>query len=159
MSHRQKKLRDMIIPLSDYPHMPYWATLKEAVAQLNVAYDTGHHTVLVFDEGYNLVGMLSQVDILKGLIPKFAEHYSEGVPIQWENLLEAGTEKRLDLPIKDFMCEAQTLADGGDNLLKGAYLLVQTQSSLLPVIEAEKLIGVVRIGDVFHEITNAVLKL
>lgn len=149
----------MIIPLSDYPHMPYWATLKEAVAQLNVAYDTGHHTVLVFDEGYNLVGMLSQVDILKGLIPKFAEHYSEGVPIQWENLLEAGTEKRLDLPIKDFMCEAQTLADGGDNLLKGAYLLVQTQSSLLPVIEAEKLIGVVRIGDVFHEITNAVLKL
>ena len=159
MSHRQKKLRDMIIPLSDYPHMPYWATLKEAVAQLNVAYDTGHHTVLVFDESYKLVGMLSQEDILKGLIPKFAEHYSEGVPIQWGELLEAGTEKRLDLPIKDFMYEAQTLADGGDNLLKGAYLLVQTQSSLLPVVESEKVIGVVRIGDVFHEITNAVLKL
>ena len=159
MSHHQKKLKDMIIPLSEYPHMPYWATLKEAVAQLNVAYDTGHHTVLVFDESYKLVGMLSQKDILKGLIPKFAEHYSEGVPIQWEDLLEAGTEKRLDLPIKDFMCEAQKLADGDDNLLKGAYLLLQTQSNLLPVIKAEKLIGVVRIGDVFHEITNVVLKL
>jgi CBS-domain-containing membrane protein len=159
MSHRQKKLRDMVIPLSEYPHMPYWATLKEAVAQLNVAYETGHHTVLVFDESYKLIGMLSQKDILKGLIPKFAEHYAEGVPILLEDLLEAGTEKRLELPIKDFMCEAQTLAHGDDNLFKAVYLLLQTHGSLLPVSEADKLTGVVRMEDVFHEVSNAVLKL
>lgn len=159
MSHHHKKLKHLTIPLSEYPHMPYWATLKEAVAQLNLAYDTGHHTILVFDEGYKLIGTLSQKDILKGLIPKFAEHYAEGVPIQWEDLLEAGTAKRLDLPIKNFMCKVSTLAVGTDSLLKGAYLLLQVQSLLLPVMEADKLIGVVGMADVFHEITNAVLEL
>ncbi|MEE9418419.1 MAG: hypothetical protein V3W43_03010, partial [Desulfatiglandaceae bacterium] len=71
----KKKVKDLVIPLSEYPHMPYWATLREAIAQLNVAFETGHHTVLVFDEAYKLVGMLLQKDILRGLEPKFAEHY------------------------------------------------------------------------------------
>ena len=36
-----KKVKDLIIPLTDYPHMPYWGTLREAIAQLNVAFETG----------------------------------------------------------------------------------------------------------------------
>lgn len=159
MSDHQKTLKDLIIPLSDYPHMPYWGTLKEAVAQLNVAYETGHHTVLVFDEAYKLLGMLSQKDILKGMIPKFTEHYADGVHIYWDDLMEIGSQKRLDLPIKDFMCEVQVVGELGDNLLKTAYLLLQDENFLLPIMDGEKLIGVVRMGDVFHEITNAVLKL
>jgi len=159
MSEQHKKLRDLIIPLSDYPHMPYWGTLKEAVAQLNVAYETGHHTVLIFDEAYKLVGMLSQKDILKGLVPKFAQHYSEGVPIFWNDLLEAGSVKRLELEVKEFMCDVEYVAEGEDDLLKGAHLVLQDENFLLPVMENDKLIGVVSMGDVFHEITNAVLKL
>ena len=159
MSEQDKKLKDLIIPLSEYPHMPYWGTLKEAVAQLNVAYETGHHTVLIFDEAYKLVGMLSEKDILQGLVSKFAQHYSEGVPIFWNDLLEAGKEKRLEKPVKDFMCEVEFTADGEDDLLKGAHLILQDPNFLLPVMENDKLIGVVRMGDVFHEITNAVLGL
>ena len=63
----KKKVKDLIIPLSEYPHMPYWGTLREAIVQLNVAYESNHHAVLVFDEAYKLVGMLFQKDILKGL--------------------------------------------------------------------------------------------
>ena len=37
--------------------------------------------------------------------------------------------------------------------------MVHEGAYLLPVMEGDKLIGVVRMGDVFHEITNAVLKL
>lgn len=155
----KKKVKDLVIPLSDYPHMPYWGTLREAIAQLNVAYDTGHHTVLVFDEAYKLVGMLLQKDMLKGLEPKFAQHYEDGVPILWENLLEAGSEKQLARPIKEFMSQVTATVDAQDNILKASHIMVHENASLLPVMEGDKLVGVVRMGDVFHEITNAVLKL
>jgi CBS-domain-containing membrane protein len=155
----KKKVKDLVIPLSDYPHMPYWGTLREAIAQLNVAYETGHHTVLVFDEAYKLVGMLLQKDMLKGLEPKFAKHYEDGVPILWDDLLESGSETQLARPIKEFMSQATATIDAEDSILKASHIMLNEDAYLLPVMEGDKLIGVVRMGDVFHEITNAVLKL
>jgi CBS-domain-containing membrane protein len=154
-----KKVKDLVIPLSEYPHMPYWATLKEAIVQLNVAHETGHHTVLVFDEAYKLVGMLLQKDILKGLVPKFAQHHEEGVPIAWDDLLKAGSERRLSRPIKEFMSEVVARLDADDSILKASHILLHNDAYLLPVIDKKKLIGVVRMGDLFHEITNAILTL
>ena len=155
----KKKVKDLVISLNDYPHMPYWGTLREAIAQLNVAYETGHHTVLVFDEAYKLVGMLHQRDMLRGLEPKFAEHYEEGVPIMWDDLLAAGSEKQLARPIKEFMSKATATIDAEDSLLKGSHIMLHEDAYVLPVMEGDKLIGIVRMGDVFHEITNTVLKL
>ncbi|MDY6990855.1 MAG: CBS domain-containing protein, partial [Thermodesulfobacteriota bacterium] len=154
-----KKVKDLVIPLSEYPHMPYWGTLREAIAQLNVAFETGHHTVLVFDEAYKLVGMLLEKDILRGLEPRFAEHYKEGVPILWDQLLKSGVEKQLDRPIKDFMSEAKATVDVEDKILKASHLMVHESLYLLPVMEEDRLIGVVRMGDILHAITNAVLEL
>jgi hypothetical protein len=37
-------------------------------------------------------------------------------------------------------------------------MMLQEDAYLLPVMEGEKLVGVVRMGDLFHHITNAVLK-
>jgi len=159
MTDKHDKIEDLIIPLSDYPHMPYWGTLREAIAQLNVAYETGHHTVLVFDEGYKLVGMLSRRNILKGLVPKSANQYSEGIPIFWDALLASGTEEQLALPIKDFMSKVKSSMDPKDGLLKAAYILLEENTVVIPVMEAEKVVGVVRMDDIFHEITNVVLKL
>jgi predicted transcriptional regulator len=152
-------VKDLVIPLSDYPHMPYWGTLKEAIVQLNVAYDTGHHTVLVFDESYKLVGMLLQRDILSGLEPRFARHHEEGVPIAWDDLLKSGSGKQLDQPIKDFMSKVTTTINAEDSILKASHIMIQEGLYLLPVIEGDRLIGVVRMGDLFHKITSAVLEL
>ena len=159
MSDTEKRLKDLLIPLSDYPHMPYWGTLREAIAQLNLAYETGHHTVLVFDEAYKLVGMLSQKDIIRGLVPKFAEHYEEGVPVFWDDLLTSGSQKRLALPIEQFMSRVKAMGDAEDSILKAAHVLLQENTYLLPIMENGKLTGVVRMGDLFQEVSNAVLKL
>ena len=155
----KKKLKDLIIPLSEYPHMPYWGTLREAIVQLNVAYETGHHAVLVFDEAYKLVGMLFQKDILKGLEPKFAQHYEEGVPIFWDDLLKTASERQLGRPVKEFMSKAKLTIGADDNILKVSHIMLQEDSHLLPVMEGDKLIGVLRMSDLFHEITKVVLDL
>ncbi len=154
----KKRLKDIVLPLSNCPQMPYWGPLKEAVVQLNLAHEKGHSAVLVFDEAYNLVGMLSGKDILKALDGRFAKDYGEGMPILWEGLLESGSEERLAQPIKEFMSEAKVTVDTEDSVLTAAHIMLSNKTCLLPVMEGDRLIGVVRMGDLFHSITNALLK-
>ncbi|MBW2194590.1 MAG: CBS domain-containing protein [Deltaproteobacteria bacterium] len=154
----RKKVKDLVIPISDYPHLPYWGTLREAIIQLSVAYETGHHTVLVFDESYKLVGMLLERDVLKGLEPKFAQHYEDGVSILWDELLDSGLEKQLDRPIKECMSAVNAKVDAEDTVLKASHIMVHDNVYLLPVMDGDKLIGVIRMGDVFQEITGTILE-
>ena len=155
----KEKIKDLVIPLSDYPHMPYWGTIKEAIVQLNVARETGHNTILVFDEAYKLVGVLSQKDILKGLLPKFTQHYEDGVPIFWNELLKTGSEKQLARPIKDYMSGVKATIDAEESILKASHIMLHEDTYLLPVMERENLIGVLRMDELFHDITSTVLKL
>ena len=182
----KKKVKDLVISLSEYPHMQYSGTLREAIGKLNEAYETGHHTVLVFDED-KLVGMLSEKDILKGLDPRFARHYEVVIPMFWDQLLESkeGCEKRLGRPVKEFLLDdtgkvdiqnaiytsilkiwdhtkagwqfRTVTIDAEDNILKAAHILLQEHVYILPVVEEGKLIGIVRMGDLFHEISQFVL--
>lgn len=155
----KKNIKDMIIPLNDYPHMPYWGTLSEAIVQFNAAYEIGHHAVLVFDEAYKLVGILLQKDVLKGLEPKFAQHYEDGVPVFWDELLQTGSEKRLARPVKEFMSKIKATIDIDDSILKASHIMLQEESDLLPVMAGDKLIGVLRMDELFHELTHTVLNL
>jgi CBS-domain-containing membrane protein len=156
---REKGVRGLVIPLTDYPHMPYWGTLREAIVQLNVSYETGHHTIMVFNEAYKLVGMLLQNDILRAIEPKFGQGNQESIPISWDDLLNTVSEKRLALPIKEFMSEATVTIDAEESILMASHMMLEEATYLLPVTEGERLIGVVRMEDLFHEITNAMLKL
>ena len=155
----KKKIKDMVIPLNEYPHMPYWGTLSEAIVQFNAAYEVGHHAVLVFDEAYKLVGILLQKDVLKGLEPKFAQHYEDGVPVFWDQLLQTGSEKRLAQPVKEIMSEIKATIDIDDSILKASHIMLQAESDLLPVMAGDKLIGVLRMDELFYELTSAVLSL
>ncbi len=155
----EKRVMDLIIPLTDYPHMPYWGTVREAIVQLNVSYETGHHMILVFDEAYKLAGMLLQKDILKAISTKLGESDEENIPISWDDMLKTGSEKRLALPVKEFMSEATASIDGKESILMASHMMLKEATYVLPVTEGEKFIGVVRMEDLFHEITNTMLKL
>lgn len=153
-----KKLKELIIPLTDYPHMPHWATLEEAMVLLNFSYETGHDTVLAFDEFYKLVGVLHQREILRGIQPKLVEISPGGAPIQWQDLMASADPKQLKKPIRDFMSPFDIIVDVEDHILKVAHLMLQHNIGLLPVTESGKVVGVVRMHDIFHEITGFIIK-
>ncbi len=153
-----KKLKDIIISITDYPHMPYWATIEEAIVLLNFSYETGHDAVLVFDQFYKLLGVLHQRAILTGIHSKFLELSSEKAPIEWESLIASVSPQRLKKPIKDFMSPFDKAVDIEDHILKVAHLLLRHNTGLLPVTESDKVVGVVRMHDIFHEITGAIMK-
>src|SRR5574340_1007771 len=74
----EKKVKDLMIPLEDYPHIPYWFTLRQAMAIVREAAikfegQFEPRAVLVFDEKYQLMGILTLRDIITGLEPKFLQ--------------------------------------------------------------------------------------
>jgi predicted transcriptional regulator len=155
----EKKIGDLIRPLGDWPHMPYWGALKEAIVQLNISHETGHDTVLVFDEAYALVGLLTQKDVLKALDTKDSGGSKQGVPVSWDDMLKPDIQERLSRPVQDFMSKVKTKFDAGDSILSVSRIMSDKGVCMVPVLEANRVIGVVTMGDLFHEITNAILKL
>jgi CBS-domain-containing membrane protein len=151
-----KSISDLLISIAEYPHMPYWATLREAIAQLNVAYETGHHTVLVFDEAYRLKGLLHQSDLLKGVRPEYAELCPPDVQIKWEDLMPTASGN-LERPIEDFMSAFDVSVGTDDHLLKVVHLMIDNNINLLPVHEGDRIIGVVRMHDLFYEVTEYII--
>ncbi len=66
-----------MIPLDEYPHIPYWFTIRQAMAEMEKT-EVGiedrkslPRQVLVFNESYELLGMVRRRDILRGLEPEF----------------------------------------------------------------------------------------
>lgn len=152
------EIKKLLIPLTDYPHMPYWATLEEAIVLLNFSHESGYHTVLVFDEFYKLLGILDWKVILRAINPKFEELSPEDFSSRGIDIITSGNDKQFKMPIKDFMSPFDITVDASDDILKVAYLLFQHNIDIIPVNESEKVVGVVRVHDIFHEITGLILQ-
>jgi len=153
-----KNLKGLMIPITDYPHMPYWATLEEAVVLLNFSYETAHDTILVFEESYRLIGVLDQKEILKNIHPGFSKLSLEKISDKWEKLISTHNLDQLKKPIKDFITPFNIILDVEDHALKAAHLMLKHDIDLLPVKESEKIAGVVKMHDIFHEIATFILK-
>ncbi len=72
-------LQDLMVPLSEYATVSEEATLFEAVAALEQAQEAfdkaryPHRAILVLDKDQQVIGKLSQMDVLKALEPKYHE--------------------------------------------------------------------------------------
>ena len=171
-----KRAGDIMIPLDDYPHLPYWFTLRQATAELEKSEVEIHgrkslpRAVLIFDEKYQLMGMARRRDIMRGLEPEFLL----GRPIESRktlfdvkvdpNLSELSYDKLLQgmrrqgqRPISDVMRPIVTTVDFEDHLVKVIYEMVDRGLSILPVLKEGKVVGVVRSVDAFREIAEILL--
>ncbi len=167
---------DLMIPLDKYPHMPHWFTLRQAIVEMenSVLEIDGRKSlprvVLVFDEKYQLVGLLRRRDILRGLEPEFLTDkpldYRKKLfdvkvdpnlsEISFDKILE-GVRKRADRPVSDVMIPVAGTADYDDHIIKVVYEMNANKFSLLPVLKDGRVVGVVRTVDVFREFAKLVL--
>ncbi len=164
----EKKVQDLMIPLEDYPHIPYWFTLRQAMAILREAAITFEGqfeplAVLVFDEKYRLMGILSLRDIIKGLEPRFL--YEKITPAQAEGELPGSLrglfgpelQKASQRPVSEFMKPNEVTINGDDSIAKALFLMIKGKVSRLPVLQDHKLAGLIRLSDLFKEISDIVL--
>lgn len=171
-----KRAGDIMIPLDNYPHIPYWFTLRQATAELEHSEveiegrKSLPRVILIFDEKYNLMGMARRRDILRGLEPEFLHsrpvesrktlfdvkvdpNLSE---LSYDKLLE-GLRRQAERSISEVMRPIVATVDHGDHMIKVIYEMVDHGLSTIPVLREGKVVGVVRSVDVFTEIANILL--
>jgi len=175
---KMKKAGELMIPLDSYPHVPYWFSLRQAMAVMEksqVYHDThGRQSpsrfVLVFDEAYKLLGITRRRDILRGLElhfltptrsdepkkPSDQETDSRPPEISSDKLIE-GIREQAERPVSDVMLPIQATVDHDDPIMKVISKMVGHNVSMLPVLQENRVVGVIRSVEVFHEIANLIL--
>ncbi len=162
-----------MLDVFEYPHIPYWFSIRQAIGIIKKSILTKEKclhpiAILVFDEKYNLVGTISLKDILRGLEPKFLkpvtkaqvhEEDESGLSVLWANLFNKESKVAAERPVSEVMAPAKVFAQPGDPITKAAYMMIHNDLILLPVLEDQKkLVGLVRIVEVFNELSAAVLE-
>ena len=171
MSDR-KAAKDVMIGIFEYPHEPYWFTVSQAIRIVKVSFISTKKypdpmAILVFDEKYNLMGTLTLKDILRGLEPQYlkpnakaqvAEEDESALSLIWDTLFDKGSKEFAERPVSEIMTPAKYFVEPTDPLTKAAYLMLHHELDLLPVLEnKKKFVGLVRMIEVFDEISSGIL--
>jgi CBS domain-containing protein len=166
-------IRDIMVPVDQYPCIPDTLTLGDAVIELTVQIQRENQcslprVALVFDEDFrDLRGLLRRRDIMRALEPRFLmsrtlkyQRKLFTVPVD-PNLSEfsfgkiiAGLRTRATHLVKEVMRPISATIGHNDHILKAMCEMVHHDTSLLPVIEDNKVIGVMRSVDVLREIAR-----
>lgn len=127
------------------------ASLKE-VAELLV--ETRASDIMVVDEDGMLMGVASEGDLIRAVIPKTEEIISSDVPLLagLEMIEEKGREVSR-LKVEDIMIESPIAITEEDPLIKAAQIMLSKMIRRLPVVKEGRLIGSISRAD----ICNAVL--
>ncbi len=162
-----KSMKDLMIPLEDYPHIPYWFTLRQAMAivkEMSIKYEGQFEprALLVFDEKYRLLGILTLRDIIKGLEPRFMQETGlikadPNLAVLMGDLFGPGLNEASQKPVSAVMSPIKINVQGNDPLPKAIFLMITENVGLLPVIQDSKVAGMVRLSDLFGEISKMVL--
>jgi DNA-binding NarL/FixJ family response regulator len=162
-----KKVKDFMIPLEDYPHIPYWFTLRQAMAivrEAAIKFEGSFEprAVLVFDEKYQLMGMLTLRDIIKGLEPKFAKDTGiikadPSLAVLMGDMFGPNMKEQSQKPVSEVMSPIRVTVNGDDPITKALFLMIQENVGMMPVLLEKKVVGMVRMNELFKEISAVVL--
>jgi CBS domain-containing protein len=168
-----KRIREIMIPVAQYPSVRDNATLRDAIAvivgaELEVDLKKSlPRVILVFDGIDVLVGYIRRRDIMRGLEPSFLvsqplEYRQKLFDVSVDpNLSELtydrvvkGVQAQADRPVSDVMRPLEATIDADDHVMKAIYEMVSLNVSLIPVLDEGHLVGVVRSVDVFRELAE-----
>ena len=191
-----KHCGEIMIPLDRFPQLPYWFTLRQAMAELaRLDEDREPHSlrltshrateecpgvddhresrypcslVLVFDAQNQLLGMLRQHDILRGLKPDIV---TESAQRHAERLFDVKVDpnlykfcngdralnmlrEQIERPIGDFARPIDLTLNYDDDLLPTIGLMIDRDIDFIPVLQDNRIAGILSMLDVLQETTR-----
>ncbi len=162
-----KKVKDLMVPLKDYPHIPYWFTLRQAMAiareaAIKIEGIEAPRALLVFDEKYQLMGILTLRDIIKGLEPRFLKETAlvktdPSLTVFLGDLFGPSIKERAQTLVSEVMSHIRVTVDAEDPIPKALFLMIKENVGLMPVLKDKTVVGIVRLGPLFNEIAKLVM--
>ncbi|MBN2328385.1 MAG: CBS domain-containing protein [Candidatus Omnitrophica bacterium] len=172
-----KRVKDIMIPLDNYPHVPCWYTLRQAMEEMEKYHiESGGRmslprVILIFDLDSSLCGIVRRRDIMRGLEPDFLANK----PLDYQkklfdvtvdpNLTELTYDNvflhlqdQAERPVSEVMVPVKATVDYEDHIMRVIYEMVTNDRSLIPVVKGRTIVGVVRSVEVYREIIHVVFK-
>jgi hypothetical protein len=176
---RSKTVRDIMLPLAEYAVVGEETTLRDALLALEAAqaqlppHAPRHRAVLVADSSGRIVGKLGQHALLAALEPKYASlgdlerltqaglstEFVESIMENyrfWQDDLEDVCRRARAVRVRQVMrpVEAGIAADA--SLTRAIHLFVMWNTLSLLVTEGERAVGILRLSDLFREVSRHV---
>ncbi len=180
---RHTKVKDLMIPLSEFASVSEEASLYEAVRALEEAHQeynkrrVPYRAILVLDKNDQIVGKLSELDVLRGLEPGYKsvgdlrstsmsglhpdflklmiKNFSLWQKPLMEICAKASRIKVKDIdhtPIKDKDIDQDASLEEAINLL----IVGQHNNLLVTKAEGKEIVGVLRLNDLFDEVSDRI---
>lgn len=122
------------------------ATLREAAELLS---DTRSSDLMVVADDETLLGVVSEGDLIRAVMPSREEVLSDEVPLlQILDLIEEKRSSIKDICVTDIMTENPITVTPEDPLLKAAQIMTSKMIHRLPVVVGGKLIGSLSRADI-----------
>lgn len=172
----QINLADIYTPIDQYVHVPFWYSVRQAMAALNAepkkeGCSSPERVVLVFDNAYNLVGAVRRLNLLQGLEPSFLHTEATKKPQKMifpvkddislsvvdDDKLEENMRKRSERPIEDVMSPIRETVDVTDSITKAVFKMAKVDVGVLPVLKDASVIGIVTVDELFKAVSKIVL--
>ncbi|MBL4903865.1 MAG: CBS domain-containing protein [Desulfocapsa sp.] len=166
MTDKTVLIGDILIPLDRYPHLNENQTLQEAIEAV-IAFRTEQQDrlhcagILVVNDKNELVGRLSLIDILHGLIPRLVDtsklHKFEGKEVEYHDLAflyedntSAECEKTQKNPIKPLLTAIDFSLPADTHILQALVMMTHRNDFNVPVTDNGNIIGVLCLEEIFN---------
>ncbi len=164
-------VKEIFVPVSEYPHITEDASVKDAFFVLKKSFEEGkgYRSILVMDKKKQLKGTLSLGDLIRAVEPRFLKATKpdsyQGISAEypalsliWQESFSDRCREEAKKQVKEAITAIEAAVSLNDPIAKAAYLLVITNNRILPVIDNDNVVGVVRLLDIFNEIASVVLE-
>jgi len=175
---KDTKIKEIMIPLSDYATVSEQETLATAIkvlkqSQKDTKYTYKHRSVLVYDKDKHVIGKVSLFDILKALEPKYRhfEHTQNaggiglsrfGIDAEylksfvdefnlWDETLDELVKKASKQPVKGIMYSPSEneYVDIDTPVAEALHQFILGCHQSLLVRKEDKVVGILRVTDIF----------
>lgn len=133
------------------PHLP----ISEAVKVFKSASSQERRTIfgmMVMDDQQHLLGILSMYDILLALQPKHIHIWGEMKDIDLDGLVDSACQRSRSVLVGDIMSTDVITIQADAHLFMVLEIMNKKHIRRLPVIESDKVVGMVYISDLFHHL-------
>lgn len=173
LAEKEKRIRDIMVPLSEFSTIREDRAVAEAVETLaqsfakamitNTLSETVHRSVLVLDHRGRVIGVLIFQDLLRALQPPSLRRTLEkpsrtdAVPLEppsHPGMFTVMVQDILKQPVGELMSEVPPVIDTGADLMEAANRLLLLKVPRLLVMERDNPVGVVREQDLFFEMVS-----
>jgi len=173
----KRRAAEVMVPIEGYPHIRISTTIREAMValgassvQLEDGFLLAPRYVLVLDEAGRLAGVLGRRNLLRGLLPQFTKpsqpvgggmFFTDFKPPSlsaWVSFFSPRAVTNAREPVRTVLAQIRGTVDVDDDLNAVVSVMLDKDIDLVPVMNGERVAGVVLMSDVFDVIAEYVVQ-